>query len=532
MLKVLLKKQLMELFKGYFYDAKKGTARSKTRTVLMFVLFGILIVGIVGGMFTTLSVTLCEGLEAVGMGWLFFVFMAVIAIALGAVGSVFNTFSALYLSKDNNLLLSMPIEIKDIVASRLLTVYLLGSLYSAVVFVPALIINWVMTGPSLQQVLCGILLLIFVTVVVLVLSCLLGWCVAKISLKLKSKSLITVLIALVCIGAYYFLYYRVSFLIQMLLANAEVYGARIKGSAYLLYLFGCIGEGNIPAALLFLVINAALLAATWLLLKNTFLSIATAVGDTGKKKKSGERLKGKTPFQALLSKEFSKFISCPNYMLNRGLGTLFIPAFGVLVLLKGPAILGTVSEVFGEGANLSPVLLCAVLCMLVSMNDTVSASVSLEGKSLWIAQSLPVEAKQVLRAKAAMNLLLTGVPMLFGIICAEIIVSGGIAVRLLMLLFPLVYVFFAVMFDSFLGVRMPNLSWTNEIVPIKQGWPILISMFGGWAVVIAIAALYLAVWRWLSAPLYLAIWTCILAVLSFFLLRWLDTKGAERFSDL
>ena len=35
-----------------------------------------------------------------------------LAIVLGAFGSVFNTYSSLYLAKDNDLLLSMPIPVR------------------------------------------------------------------------------------------------------------------------------------------------------------------------------------------------------------------------------------------------------------------------------------------------------------------------------------------------------------------------------------------------------------------------------------
>ena len=69
--------------------------------------------------------------------------MSLIAIALGAFGSVFNTYSGLYMSKDNDLLLSLPIPVRSILASRLASVYLLGLMYSAVVIVPAVIVYWV-----------------------------------------------------------------------------------------------------------------------------------------------------------------------------------------------------------------------------------------------------------------------------------------------------------------------------------------------------------------------------------------------------
>ena len=49
MLKLLLKKQFLEIFQVYFYDAKKNKARSKTSTAMYFVLFFLLVFGLLGG---------------------------------------------------------------------------------------------------------------------------------------------------------------------------------------------------------------------------------------------------------------------------------------------------------------------------------------------------------------------------------------------------------------------------------------------------------------------------------------------------
>ena len=126
MLKVLLKKQLGEIFRSYFYDAKKNRARSKAATAAYIVLFVGLMVGVLGGMFTYLSLAICRPLMAVGMEWLYFALLGGLSVLLGVFGSVFNTFSSLYLAKDNDLLLSMPIPVPVIMASRLLSVYSWG----------------------------------------------------------------------------------------------------------------------------------------------------------------------------------------------------------------------------------------------------------------------------------------------------------------------------------------------------------------------------------------------------------------------
>ena len=104
MLKILLKKQMAEVFRSYFYDAKKNKARSKAAVAAYIVLFVVIMLGVLGGMFTLLALSMSAPMAAAGMDWLYFALMGLLAILLGSFGSVFNTYSGLYLAKDNDLL--------------------------------------------------------------------------------------------------------------------------------------------------------------------------------------------------------------------------------------------------------------------------------------------------------------------------------------------------------------------------------------------------------------------------------------------
>lgn len=110
----------------------------------------------------------------------------------------------------------------------------------------------------------------------LVLSCLLGWVVAKIHSKLKRKNLLTTLIALAFFALYYMVCFRANELIEQLMLHLNEVGTAIRGSAYPLYLMGRMGAGDYLAVVLVLAVMAALCALTYLLLSRTFLSIATA----------------------------------------------------------------------------------------------------------------------------------------------------------------------------------------------------------------------------------------------------------------
>ena len=56
MLKTLVKKQLMEIFRSYFYNAKTNKKRSTAGIIAYILLFAALMIGL-GGMFTELSVS-------------------------------------------------------------------------------------------------------------------------------------------------------------------------------------------------------------------------------------------------------------------------------------------------------------------------------------------------------------------------------------------------------------------------------------------------------------------------------------------
>ena len=270
MLKLLVKKQLSEIFCAYFYDAKKNKARSRVSTIMFMLWFAVIMTGVLGGIFTMLSRKLCAPMAALDMGWMYFALMGLLAILLGTFGSVFNTFSGLYLAKDNDLLLSMPIPVSAILASRLISVYIMGLMYSAVVIIPAWIVYMVTAGVTIQNLFGGMILTLLISVIVMTLSCLLGYVVAKVSLKLKHKSIITVFVSLLFIGAYYFFYFKAQNMITDLLANLTVYGEKIKGSAYLIFAFGSVGVGDVKATL----IMFALVAVTFMAIADVFDAVS------------------------------------------------------------------------------------------------------------------------------------------------------------------------------------------------------------------------------------------------------------------
>ena len=522
----------MELFRSYFYDAKRKKLRSKGAIAGWIIFFVVIMFGVLGGTFTFTAMAMCGGLSEAGMGWLYFVVMSLIAVMLGTFGSVFSTYSSLYLAKDNDLLLSMPIPVRTIMVSRLASVYLMGLMYSATVMLPTLIVYWVMTGVTFAKVVCGLLLFLIVSVIVLLLSVLLGWVVAKISVKLKNRSIITVLISLLFLGLYYFAYFKAQDVIRDLITNASVYGEKIRQNVYPLYLFGRVGEGDWPAAAIYTAAAAILFGLVWFLVSKSFIKVATATGGSVKKRYVEKTAHEKGAFRAFLGKEFKRFTSSANYMLNCGLAVILLVAAGIFLLVGRSLVTEVMTHIFTNGPGFLPVIICTVICWLCAMIYTAAPAVSLEGKSIWIPQSLPVDERIPLRAKAMVQFLLSAVPGVFAAVCAATVVDASILTRILMPLMVLMFCAFASVYAASIGVRIPILDWTNEIVPIKQGGAAALALFTSWGIVAVPGVLYFIVGSFVPAEIYLGVFTVLFLTAAIITFRWMDKKGAERFKNL
>ena len=193
MLKALIRKQFMELFRNYFVNQKTGEPRSKGKITLMFVGFAVLLV-IAAGAFFAVAAMLGSGLIPAGMDWLYFALMGMLSILFGTFGSVFNTYAGLYKAKDNDLLISMPIPPSKILLSRMAGVLGLSLLYSALMWVPSMIFYWIAGTPTVLAVVFEILLIPVIALLVSTLTCVLGWLVALISSRLKNRSFVVIII--------------------------------------------------------------------------------------------------------------------------------------------------------------------------------------------------------------------------------------------------------------------------------------------------------------------------------------------------
>ncbi|MGN0468972.1 MAG: hypothetical protein ACI4GY_09635 [Acutalibacteraceae bacterium] len=531
MTKALFKKQMMEVFSWVYFDRKNGKNRSKGGIIGYAALY-LFIFGFLGVFFFQMASTLCKPLCEAGFGWLYFALMGLISVAMGVFGSVFNTYSSLYKAKDNDFLLSLPIPPRKILLIRLSGVYLMGLMYELIIALPTILVYFISIKPTALSVIFNLLIPLILSFFVLTLSCILGFVVAAISSRLKNKNIVTVILSLLFIAGYYYIYAQSYQIIQSILANPEKIGNSVKGVLYLFYQMGMGAQGKPLAFLIFTLIVAAHFFITYLILSKSFLSIATTNKGSARKEYKEKKSKVSSLENALLKKELLRFYGSSTYMLNCGLGTVLMPVAAVAVLIAGSKLNALLSQMLGEYIFVLPLLAAAAVCMLSTMNDITSPSVSLEGKNLWLVQSFPIPAKKVLHAKLQLHLLLTVIPAVLLTVCVCIAFKISLPYAIAILAFTLIFIFLMALIGLALNLKMPNLNWTDPTVPVKQSLCVMLALFGGWVIVLALGGLYLLVMKFITPLVYLIAVSAVTAVIAIVLLRWIDTKGTKIFETL
>ncbi len=534
MLKTLLKKQFLEIGTLYFRNRKTGKNRGTAGTVGFIILFAFLFISL-GAAFFGVAMMMAETLLPSGLNWLYFAMMSLMAIAFGTFGSVFSTYSSVYNAKDNELLLSMPIPPSRILFVRIVGVYVMGLVYASLIFIPSLIAYWLNVQPTALMVVLQILLMFIVSIFILTLTLILGWIVALVASKIKNKSIITVFLSLAFMALYYILYSRINEFLQLLLLNSTQIGNTIKTVGYPIYELGLALTGDITATLIFTLIVAVLFAIVYFILSRTFIKIATTSGGSKKSKYKAQKAKKSSLKTALLKKEFRRFFASPTYMLNCALGTLFMPALAIFAVIKSDVIsqfIFELTEAMPKIAQCVPLFAVAAVCMMSTLNDITAPSVSLEGKNLWIIRSLPVNTKDILDAKQMLHLLLTVPPAVISMVLLAIVTGSDIMTSVLMVLSVFSFVQLMSAIGLFLNLKKPNLDWTNETVPVKQSFSVVITLFGGWFIVIAFAALYLLLWKFIPPILYLVIVTAVFESGTILLNSWIRKHGTKIFEEL
>ena len=526
MTKALLKKQLLEIFAFLFTDAKTGKRRTG-KSLLLFIALYAFVFGYLAYIVFYLAKTLAVPMIAIDYAWLYMAMVSLVALTAGIVGGIFSCYTTLYAAKDNDLLLSFPIPPIRILIAKLSGIYLNILFYLLLIMIPATVVFLIHAPLTPFAVIFSLCLPFFLAILALVLSALLGFGIALLSAKI-SRFLRPLTIALVIafLGAYFYVYTQISDILKAILANADAVGEKVKSIFYPFYVYGTAATGDAIHFLIFALLAIVLFAAALILLSRTFLSFATANRGAPVQKYKEVAVKAVSVRRALFKKELRRFTGSTTYMLNTGLGILFIPVAGIALIFFKDGITEARATI---GAGATALLATAALIFLAAINNMAAAAISLEGKNLWILRSYPIKTKDIFIAKLSLQLILTLPLLLIPITTFVIFLDLGVVYSLLMILATILFVIFNAIYCLVLNLKWPSFAWINEAVPLKQSAPATLSVFGGWALAVLLIGVYFIPLSFINGYVCLAFFAVLLLALTVWLGTWLFKKGTKLF---
>ena len=524
MLRILVKAQMQSVLAS-LVRSKKGKNASLLAAVLLVLLLAAVFLFAFGAMFLALA----EPFNAAGLGWFYFALAAATAFALGFVGSVFTAQQQLFAARDNELLLSMPIAPRHILGARMVVLLLINYALTLVVLVPAIVIWAANVGISATGLIGFIISALLLPLLILTFTCFFAWILALISARMRNKTIVTTVLYILFLIAYFYFYMNMQSLLTELIQNSEqISGAFV--SIYPLYAFGQAALGNWLHLAGFAACCIVPFAIVYAILSRGFLAVTTRRSAAKKLVYRERTLTVSGLRSALLKKELGRFAANGMYILNAAMGSIMTILAAVALLIysgKLAPILTIIPDGWAAG------ILTAVLCFLCGTDVISAPSISLEGKTLWLLKSLPVRPRDILLGKVNLHLVIALPSTLIASVCCVIALPMGIAGSVAVILVPALMCVFGALLGVVMNLRFPKFDYINETAVIKNSASVALTMFASWGILAVPIIIYVAALSSvMSATVMLYIFAAVLAILCAAMYAYLGRGGERRFNEL
>ena len=529
MLKALIRKQLLEIRASLSAGKRwKGKAAGKAAAQGMIIFLIIIYIVLMGGVFGLCMLLGPESLFSAGLDWIYFTILTAMAFVLGIFGSVLSTANAVFRSKDNELLLSMPIAPWKIVFVRMISVYITGLLYAVIIMVPAVVCYFIFGSPSFGGVILSILSCFILGFLIAAFSCGFGWIAASVSARLKNQKILGVILIIILIGIIYYFQFNASRFFKYLAEIAPLLAENAHSWRYPVFAPGLGMTGDLPAFLIFTAITAVLFGLAYFAMSKGFSKIALAKYTEKNKGFSVSDIRAQSAASALFRREIKRFTSSVPYMLNCGLGIVLLLAGAAVLIIKADSI-GSLAiflqDKISSSHELTAVGLTQAVCMVTAFCTMASCAISMEGRSIGILRSMPVYPYQLFMVKILTHVMLTGIPAFLCTAAAGISVRAGTTELICMIVYVFMYIVLCAFFELRSDVKHPLLDWTNENQVLKTRVSVLGITFAVMLFPVPVFGIYFLIRSFFSVEMFLVIFTALYAALSLLINRQLKRTG-------
>ncbi len=399
------------------------------------------------------------------------------------VTTVLKTSGLLFNNRDYELLTALPIKTSTLIASRLTAIYLVNFFFGVSIMAPALIPIIFVAKPGVLFCILYLLSMFVVPLFPLAISTFIGIVVSFVASRFRHKSIVTIILSF---GALFAVLY-----FSMTLSNVSEEAIESFGDAFMnlastfyppsiLYNMAFNVEGmNLLYFVFFVLLSVGSMGITIAVLAPLYKKIYTALNArSAKANYVYKTTKSSSPFMAIYKKELRRYFGCTAYVVNTAFSPLMVLVLAIAscfvpigdIIQTEAAGLGDMSSFIARSI---PYIAGLVLCMA----PTTASVISLEGKALWITQTLPIPQHINMNAKMLVNITLTAPVALISSVIFKFSLDLSILDALVCFIVMMALIMLSTAFGLLLNILAPNFNWVNEAAVVKQSMPVFVAMF-------------------------------------------------------
>lgn len=394
--------------------------------------------------------------------------------------TIFKVKGTIFGFRDYDMVMSLPVSTSVITASRLIILYALNFMFILIMVVPMMIAYGILAKPGIAFYMIGFVTMFAIPLIPIAIASVLGTLIAYVASMFRHSNVLNIIFSIGFIGVICGASFSMNDNGRELVNMGNALTKQVNAIYPLAGMYtDALVHGSITAFLLFLSISIAAFCIYTLIVKSVFKKMNTLMM-TGRYRANFKlgQLKTSSPFKSLYLKELKRYFSSTLYVLNTGIGIVFLTIAAIAVIFVD------LDKIIPDAQSLDVMKksIPLYISFCIVMTCTTMASISLEGKNLWILKSMPVTPKTVYLAKVAVNLTILS-PALIDVIIIGIALKISVVHMICILLIMIACSVLIALYGLLINLLLPNFNWTSEIVVIKQSAATMITIFSGFGYV-------------------------------------------------
>ena len=523
--------QDMNLFR---YKLKKKS--SKISSIMFPIFLAILVMAGIG----TYAVMFAYELAPLNLTHVVLTMYILFTVVITLIEGIYKTQGILFDAKDSDLLFSLPIKKSTIFFVRIFKLLVFQYLYNLLFMLPAFAVYAYFEKPGISFYLISIIMTLLIPIIPTIISALLGSIIKTISVKFKAQKLIQVLSTTIVFIGIFFLSFKLKDIITSVVQNAMSINNTLTNIYYPAKLYiQLIQDFKIQDFLMLLAINIIpAILFIYIASINYFKVISKSKETSGSKKRKNniQNIKTKSKIQALISKEIKRYFSSTVYIFNTAFGIILMLVITITLCVNLDGAINAVLE--GEDIGLTmeqiksyiPKIYFQIVIYTACMTSITSSSISLEGKSLYILKTIPIETRKIFKAKIITSNIITMPIMFVSEIIFFIIFRPKIKDIIFILLATIIMPTLTAIIGLLVNLKHPKLNASSDTEVVKQSASSGISVLIG--MVLGMVSIVTAVIFYNSIDLCYIIELTILTVITIVLWTILKKYGQKRFMQI